>query len=146
QNGGEFEPRKVEIGLDNNRMIRIIKGLQTGEVVLLTPPLAPATVEQQGSGAVSRPVAAEAGTEQRARPVVREGGAGEPNTKGIGQGRPQGEMQPTGEQGQRKRDRFANMSEEERAKMRERFSNMTEEEKQKMRERRQQQQQAGEGE
>jgi HlyD family secretion protein len=146
QNGGEFEPRKIEIGLDNNRMIRIIKGLQTGEVVLLTPPLAPATVEQQGAGAVSRPVAAEAGTEQRALPVVREGGAGEPNTKAIGQKRPQDETEAASEEGQRRRDRFANMTEEEKAKMRERFANMTEEEKQKMRERRQQQQQAGEGE
>ena len=53
----EFEPRGVEIGMDNNRMIRIIKGLQTGEVVLLTPPLAPATVEQQGAeGAISKPL------------------------------------------------------------------------------------------
>jgi len=37
--GNGFEPRKVEIGLDNNRMVRILSGLQAGEVVLLTPPL-----------------------------------------------------------------------------------------------------------
>ena len=45
QKGKSFKPRKVEIGLDNNRMVRIIKGLQPGEIVLLTPPLAPAAVE-----------------------------------------------------------------------------------------------------
>jgi len=36
------EPRKVEIGLDNNRMVNIISGLEVGERVVLTPPLAPA--------------------------------------------------------------------------------------------------------
>lgn len=35
------DPREVEIGLDNNRMIRIISGLSEGEKVLLAPPLAP---------------------------------------------------------------------------------------------------------
>jgi HlyD family secretion protein len=38
-------PRKVEIGLDNNRMIRIINGLQEGDVVLLTPPLKSGTID-----------------------------------------------------------------------------------------------------
>lgn len=37
--GGEFEERVVETGLDNNRMIRIVKGLEEGERVSLTPPL-----------------------------------------------------------------------------------------------------------
>ena len=44
-NGKTLEPRKVEIGLDNNRMVRIISGLEPGEVVSLAPPLASATVE-----------------------------------------------------------------------------------------------------
>ncbi|MFH1614166.1 MAG: efflux RND transporter periplasmic adaptor subunit [Planctomycetota bacterium] len=38
-NGKSPEPRKVEIGLDNNNMVRIISGLKEGEIVLLTPPL-----------------------------------------------------------------------------------------------------------
>lgn len=42
---GELEPREVEVGLDNNRVIRIIKGLEPGELVSLTPPLAAAAVE-----------------------------------------------------------------------------------------------------
>ncbi len=33
------EKRDVEIGLDNNRMVRIVSGLKKGEEVLLTPPL-----------------------------------------------------------------------------------------------------------
>lgn len=40
--GKKFNERKVEIGMDNNRMVHIKSGLEPGEVVLLTPPLAPA--------------------------------------------------------------------------------------------------------
>ena len=43
--GDRVTPREVEIGLDNNRMIRIIHGLEEGEVVLLTPPLRAATLD-----------------------------------------------------------------------------------------------------
>jgi HlyD family secretion protein len=99
QSGRGFEPRKVEIGLDNNRMIRIIGGLQVGEVVLLTPPLAPATVEQRGSDrAVSE--------EQKA------------DAEKIGEERPKLEGEPSPEQRQRMRERFENMSDEEKEKMR----------------------------
>ncbi|MDB4441923.1 efflux transporter periplasmic adaptor subunit [bacterium] len=33
--------REVEVGMDNDRLIRIVKGLSVGEKVLMTPPLAP---------------------------------------------------------------------------------------------------------
>ncbi len=36
---GSLEPRRVELGLDNNREVHIISGLSAGEVVSLTPPL-----------------------------------------------------------------------------------------------------------
>ena len=39
QDGSEWVPRKVETGLDNNRMIRIVSGLKAGEVVMLAPPV-----------------------------------------------------------------------------------------------------------
>lgn len=39
KNGDTFEPRKVETGLDNNRMIHIIKGLKVNEEVMLAPPV-----------------------------------------------------------------------------------------------------------
>ena len=45
---GKLEPRAVDVGLDNNRMVRIVKGLEPGEVVSLSPPLEPATVEASG--------------------------------------------------------------------------------------------------
>jgi HlyD family secretion protein len=37
--GGRSEPVPVEVGLDNNRMIRILKGLDAKQTVLLNPPL-----------------------------------------------------------------------------------------------------------
>ena len=42
---GETEERKVEIGLDDNSMVRIISGLNEGELVLLAPPLKNGAVE-----------------------------------------------------------------------------------------------------
>jgi HlyD family secretion protein len=127
--GGEFEPRKVEIGMDNNRMIRIVGGLQVGEVVLLTPPLAPASVEQQGAVDSALP-AGESGTEQRARPSGTES-VKEAGTEKVEQEHPKGE--PSAEQGQKMRKKFENMSDEEKAKMREEFEKMSPEEREKMR-------------
>ena len=51
-------PRKVEIGLDNNRMIRIISGLEEGEVVVLDPPLRSSTIEGAPAGGAAEPNAA----------------------------------------------------------------------------------------
>ena len=36
---GGWMPRKVEVGLDNNRMIRILKGAKPGDVVMMAPPV-----------------------------------------------------------------------------------------------------------
>ncbi len=43
--GKDLSRRNVEIGLDNNRMVLIVSGLEPGEVVSLTPPLAAAALE-----------------------------------------------------------------------------------------------------
>ena len=39
QEGGEWKPRPVETGLDNNRMIHIVKGVKKGDVVMMAPPV-----------------------------------------------------------------------------------------------------------
>ena len=52
-----IDPREVEIGMDNNRMVHIISGLQPGETVLLTPPLAAGTVETNISANPKEPAA-----------------------------------------------------------------------------------------
>jgi HlyD family secretion protein len=46
--GDELEPRDVEIGLDNDSMIRIVSGLDVGERVSLAPPLTQGAVEAAG--------------------------------------------------------------------------------------------------
>ncbi len=51
---GTIEEREVTIGLDNNRMIRIIDGIQEGEVVLLTPPLKSAAMDEASGGMSSK--------------------------------------------------------------------------------------------
>jgi len=43
--GKSYEPRKIEIGLDNNKMVHVLSGLKPGEKVLLNPPLASGTIE-----------------------------------------------------------------------------------------------------
>ncbi len=39
QDGKEWKPHPVETGLDNNRMIHIVKGLKKGDVVMMAPPV-----------------------------------------------------------------------------------------------------------
>jgi HlyD family secretion protein len=38
QQGNQVEARPVKVGLNNNRMVRIISGLEPGNEILLTPP------------------------------------------------------------------------------------------------------------
>ncbi|MBW2031128.1 MAG: efflux RND transporter periplasmic adaptor subunit [Deltaproteobacteria bacterium] len=46
--GGKIHPRVVETGLSNNSMIRIIQGLEPGELVSLAPPLSEAALDVPG--------------------------------------------------------------------------------------------------
>ena len=39
QKDGQWAPRAVEVGLDNNRMMHIISGVSVGDVVMLAPPV-----------------------------------------------------------------------------------------------------------
>lgn len=52
------QPRTVELGLDNNRMVRVLKGLQPGEKVLLAPPLEAAAMSREGGSSNAPPSAA----------------------------------------------------------------------------------------
>ncbi len=58
--GDKLEPREVQIGLDNNRMVKIDGGLREGERVLLNPPLAPG-----GANGAPRTEAAKASADKR---------------------------------------------------------------------------------
>ncbi|MHC4616744.1 MAG: efflux RND transporter periplasmic adaptor subunit [Planctomycetota bacterium] len=151
-NGQTLEPRRVEIGMDNNRMVRIINGLDEGEVVLLTPPLKAGTVGQPAETIAAQTAPFESDTEEIYRRVNEkleqraneaEGAGREIRETGTRQGR-RGRRRPGdsgaesagGEQRQKRGRRPENMSAEEMEKLRERFRNMSPEEREKMRQRR----------
>ncbi|MHC4912815.1 MAG: hypothetical protein ACYTE5_07405, partial [Planctomycetota bacterium] len=104
--GGEFEPRAVEVGLDNNRMMRILGGLKEGEVVSLAPPLGSGTVEQ-GREAVTRAPGAGEGSKTRGKKPAEKRKRQRPDMKNL-----------TDEQKQKMRERYEKMSDEEKEKMR----------------------------
>ena len=79
------EQRNVEVGLDNNRMARIVSGLSEGEEVLLAPPLAPSEISLErpappqgrpgpqaaaSPGTAARPAPPEATTQPTTRPAL----------------------------------------------------------------------------
>jgi len=147
---GSYTERKVEIGLDDNNMIRIVSGLEEGEVVLMTPPLRAATIES-GSEASGVDLPEGSGTFQdRVNQRLEEanGSAAPSPQRGPGQstgpggdrsGPPGGFEMPSADQMEQIRRRFEDMTDEERQKareeMRQRFENMSEEEREAMRQR-----------
>ena len=159
---GNLEERKVEIGMDNNSMVKITSGLNEGEVVLLTPPLKAATVEpgSQMPGTVSpdsndtmmqrineRLKAAngtEAGGPSDNVAGPQQEGQGQPGRTDAGQEQAgkEGSQSPPPQQMEQMRQRLENMSPEERQKemekMKQRFQNMSPEEREKMRQQRSQ--------
>lgn len=157
---GAVEERKVEIGLDNNSMVVIRSGLSEGEVVLLTPPLKAATIgagERVGGVADSNDPMAQRINEKLKEaneglpaeglggpPLQQPGrqmGPGGPDAGEAGPRRrgPDGFQMPSDGEMQQMRQRFQNMTEEERQqemeKMKRRFENMSEEEREQMRQR-----------
>ena len=132
------EPREVELGLDNNRMVHILSGLSPGERVMLTPPLAVEQGEERANGNGFAP--AEPG--QDGHPSATPPGDGESSqgSRGDrGEGGPQidsrgGERDgaPRGE-GPRPEGRGGDMSPEERERRRgERTRNASPEDRQRM--------------
>jgi HlyD family secretion protein len=145
---GSIEEQKVKVGLSNRRMIRIISGLDEGELVLHAPPLKSAAVvpgsQMTGTGAdasetlkqkINEKLEETNGTEFRrpsGMPSERIGGSQRDGRerrigsegRGPGQGRPggrEGLESLTPEQREQMRKRFENMTPEERKKMRQRF-------------------------
>ena len=123
-----LEPRKVKIGLNNNRMVRIISGLEPGEVVSLAPPLASASVEALTVEKLKVPkVTSEStGKAKAVQQNISGKGTKGPGSSDIrdsgGERRPglPGEGELTPEQRQKMRERFESMSPEKREEMRQR--------------------------
>jgi len=148
---GSHAERKVEIGLDDNKMIRIVSGLEEGEVVLMTPPLRAGTIEPGSKGAgVDLPDGSESFQQrvnQRLEEANGNGSTALPSQSGrqsMGpgedrSGQPGSPDVPSSDQMEQMRRRFENMSDEERQKereqMKQRFENMSPEERDAMRKR-----------
>jgi HlyD family secretion protein len=142
---GSIEERKVKVGLDNRRVIRIISGLDEGEVVSMVPPLKSAAVEHgsemagaglSGSGdtlkqRISERLEETNGTEVRRPAIMPSQGIAEP--QGEGRERGLGGVGPG--QGSPGREGLESLTPEQREQMRKRFENMTPEEREKMRQR-----------
>jgi len=126
QEGEKTEPRPVEIGLDDNRMVHIISGLNPGEMVLLNPPL-------EAGGATREPQPQEGTETQEPASVTREQPAA--STPAESTAEPEAAAEQPADSQEPSSGPWQNLSEEERQKMRERFENMSEEERAAMRER-----------
>jgi HlyD family secretion protein len=120
---GTAEEQNVEIGLDNNRMVRIIHGLSEGELVLLTPPLKSATIEP-GSQVAGTSSSGSNDTSDTLKQQINQRleNANETQAEVRQQDR-QGPEAPSPEassERERKRQQFQNMSDEERKQIRQR--------------------------
>ena len=118
-NGKKHEPRKVEIGLDNNRMVRIISGLEQGEVVLLTPPLKSAEVKPHSGSMTPETNSSDTDSDtidSKASERLKNGVS--PPEQQEKEEEKKGRPQLTPEQRKQMQERFKNMSPEEREKMR----------------------------
>ena len=124
--GNKVIPREVETGLDNNRMIRIISGLEVGEKVLLTPPLEDASIKDHEETDIEE-------SNQQSKPGHPEKGPEQSNPQGMKPG--ESEMGKPDQGGSSRRPDFQNMTEEQRQEMRKRFENMSPEDREAMRKR-----------
>ena len=89
--GAGYEPRVVDMGMDNNRFVHIKSGLKAGEHVLLAPPFDETTADPSGKGpkirkpnrAATRPATRPAGGHR-----TRGANSGSDRGRGSGRGRP----------------------------------------------------------
>jgi HlyD family secretion protein len=146
--GNDYEPRQIEIGLDNNSMVHVLAGLEPGQEISLTPPLEAKTEPEESQLTTAQPEDSAGASSTDAPPTPHEDQAetAQPGPKrDSDRGIPAfGDMTP--EQREEARKRFQNMSPEEReAMMRRRLESMTPEQRQAYLERRRQRGAGGPG-
>ena len=125
QTGDSSEPRKVKTGLDNNKMIHILEGLDEGDVVLLNPPLKSAAVGSENHNDLRGQSSAEELQQKiserlnniKTRETDKESDRPGDGTSGT----------------KKRRRRFENLDPEKREEMRKRFQQMSPEEREKIR-------------
>lgn len=119
-NGGKPEPVTVETGLDNNRMICILSGLEEGQKVMLTPPLASGEIKEEVGEVNSELKNLPEGMQEEEKKERKE------SRKGKGKQADKAKQPPFD---------ISNMTEEQKAKMKEmkeKFEKMSPEEKEKL--------------
>jgi len=129
QAGDSSEPRKVKTGLDNNKMIHILDGLDEGDVVLLNPPLKSASVSSENHNNLRGQSSAEE-LQQKISENLNNIKTKETDKKSD---RPGDDSVDTKEL----RRRFENLDPEKREEMRKRFQQMSPEEREEIRKERQ---------
>jgi HlyD family secretion protein len=128
EKGNGFEARKIQTGLDNNKMIHIISGLKEGEVVLLNPPLKSAAAENENLKLLERKIQNGNGV-SAAKQVEQPKTTTQPPVA-TEANQPANTETPSAEDMKKK---IENMSDEEKEKMRKQFENMTPEQKEQLR-------------
>lgn len=136
-----FEPQSIEIGLDNNSMAHVLSGLDSGQEVLLTPPLDASGVAVEG-----RPAPADSDTEltrqrieesKRTAATELQSHPDSQRDRGEGKRGPGPRAGAPGESSDGRRDRgFGDAATGEGEAVRQRFQNMSPEERGSMRQRR----------
>ena len=136
--GDSVERRDVEIGMDNNRMVRILSGLKVGDEVLVTPPLHEAVSLRASEEVLDMkiPTREEAENNEAARQAAnnrrRPHNGGGADAVAPADGAAENGAPADGARREGGRRRFENMSAEEREAMRKRFESMTPEEREAM--------------
>lgn len=126
--GRSFVPRNVKISLNNNRMIRILEGLEQGEEVLLNPPLrsSDAVSQERNDSILNGPDDLDNKITERLNQVKSNRETGDssgPDDSELPEGRNLG-------------GRFGEISPEQREAMRKQWQNLSEQEKEQLRQRR----------
>jgi len=130
KSGKSFQPRKVQIGLDNNKVIHILEGLKEGDIALLNPPFKSTTGNSQNRSL------SEQNTEENRDGMQEKISQGLKNVE-TKQGPADANQQVnTGKPNAEKaRKQLENLTPEQREEMRKKFEQMTPEEKEKARQR-----------
>ncbi len=123
-NGKSFEPRTVTTGLDNNKVIHIVEGLEDGDIVLLNPPLKSAEAGPKDYNNLQIDSSAD-----RLQQKISDRLDNIETSQGD-------EPQQEDSQAERRRRRFENMDPAQREEMRKRFEQMSPEEREQLRSRR----------
>jgi HlyD family secretion protein len=120
--GKTFTPRKVSIGLDNNKFIHIVEGLKNGDIILLNPPFKSANENSQSRGVSDQNGENKDGMQDK----IAEGLKNMETKQRSPEANQPAAVAPNAEKAKK---RFENMTPEQREEMKKKFESMTPEER-----------------